>query len=99
MRRRTWTASAVVQLVGAVCVWSASRILSAPGPALFATGLVLLAPGGLLSLVIVEKLLGSCRLTLSRMPWAELVLTLSINAALWWSVAKAWKAIRYTEGS
>ncbi|PYX55316.1 MAG: hypothetical protein DMG76_18615 [Acidobacteria bacterium] len=61
---------------------------------LFVTGLVLLAPGGLLNLVIVEKLLWSSRLTLSGMTWAELVLTLTINAALWWSVARAWKAIR-----
>ena len=51
MSRRAWTAFVVVQLVGAVCVWSGPRILSAPGPVLFVTGLVLLAPGGLLSLV------------------------------------------------
>jgi hypothetical protein len=49
MSRRPWTAFAVVQLVGAVCVWSGPRILSAPGPVLFVTGLVLLVPGGLLS--------------------------------------------------
>ena len=94
MSRRAWTAFVVVQLVGAVCVWSGPRILSAPGPVLFVTGLVLLAPGGLLSLVIVEKLLWSSRLTLSGMTWVALLLTLAINAALWWSVAKAWKAIR-----
>ena len=83
-----------MQLVGAVCVWSGPRILSAPGPVLFLSGLVLLAPGGVLSLVLVEKLLWSSRLTLSGMTWVELALTLAINAALWWSVAKAWKAIR-----
>ena len=94
MSRRAWTAFAVVQLVGAVCVWSGPRILSAPGPVLFVAGLVLLAPGGVLSLVIVEKLLWSSGLTLSGNTWAELVLTLTINAALWWSVATAWKAIR-----
>lgn len=94
MSRRAWVAFAVVQLVGAVCVWSGPRILSAPGPVLFFSGLVLLAPGGLLSLVIVEKLLWSSRLTLSGMAWVELALTLVLNAALWWSVAKAWKAIR-----
>jgi hypothetical protein len=91
---RGWTAFAVVQLLGAVCVWSGPRILTAPGPVLFLSGLVLLAPGGVLSLVIVEKLLWSSPLTLSGMTWAELVLTLAINAALWWSAAKAWKAIR-----
>jgi hypothetical protein len=67
MSRRTWTAFAVVQLVGVVCVWSGPRILTAPGPVLFLSGLVLLAPGGLLSLVLVEKLLWSSRLTLSGM--------------------------------
>lgn len=55
MSWRGWTAFAVVQLVGVVCVSSGPRILTAPGPVLFVTGLVLLAPGGLLSLVIVEK--------------------------------------------
>jgi hypothetical protein len=91
---RGWTVFTAVQLVGVVCVWSGPRILSAPGPVLFVTGLVLLAPGGLLSLVIVAKLLWSSRLTLSGMTWVELVLTLAINAALWWLAAKAWRAIR-----
>ncbi len=85
---------AAVQLVGAVCVWEGPRILTAPGPVLFLSGLILLAPGDLLSLVLVEKLLWSSRLTLSGMSWVELALTLAINASLWWSVAKAWKAIR-----
>ena len=67
--------------VGAVCVWEGPRILSASGPVLFVGGLVLLAPGGLLSLVLVEKLLWSSRLTLSGMTCVELVLTLAINAA------------------
>jgi hypothetical protein len=91
---RGWTAFAVVQLLGAVCVWSGPRILSAPGPVLFVTGLVLLAPGGVLSLVIVEKLLWGSRLTLSGMTWVELALPLAINAVLWWLAAKAWRAIR-----
>ncbi len=91
---RGWTAFAAVQMVGAVCVWEGPRILTVPGPVLFLSGLVLLAPGGLLSLVIVEKLLWSSRLTLSGMTWVELVLTLAINAALWWLAAKAWRAIR-----
>lgn len=85
---------AVVQLVGAVCLWEGPRILTAPGPVLLLSGLVLLAPGGLLSLVLVEKLLWSSRLTLSGMTWVELALTLTINAALWWLAAKAWRAIR-----
>jgi hypothetical protein len=47
-----------VQLVGAICVSESEgpRILTAPGPVLFVTGLVF-APGGLLGLVIEEKLL------------------------------------------
>jgi membrane protein implicated in regulation of membrane protease activity len=57
--------------------------MSAPGPVLFVVGLILLAPGGLLSLVIVEKLLWSSGLTLSGMTWTELVLTLAINAVIW----------------
>ena len=92
---RGWTAFAAVQLVGAVCVWAGPRILTAPGPVLFLSGLVLLAPGDLLSLVLVEKLLWNTRLTLSGMTWAELVLTLAINAVLWWAVAKGWRAIRF----
>ena len=40
---------AVVQLVGAFCVWEGPRILTAPGPVLFLSGLVLLAPGAPLS--------------------------------------------------
>src|SRR5882762_9771097 len=94
MSWRGWTAFAVVQLVGAFCVWSGPRILSASGPVLFLSGLVLLAPGGVLSLVIVEKLLWSSRLTLSGMTWVELALTLALNAALWWLASKAWRAIR-----
>lgn len=69
MSRRGWIAFAAVQLVGAVCVWSGPRILSAPGPVLFLSGLVLLAPGDLLSLLAVEKLLWGSRLTLSGMTW------------------------------
>src|SRR6202521_4752530 len=94
MSRRGWTAFAAVQLMGAVCVWSGPRILAAPGPVLFLSGLVLLAPGGLLSLVLVEKLLWSSRLTLSGLTWVELALRLAINAALWWLAAKAGRAIR-----
>ena len=37
------------------------------------------------------RLLWNSRLTLSGMTWAELVLRLAINAALWWSV---WMARR-----
>ena len=66
---RGWTAFAVVQLVGTVCVWEGPRILTPPGPVLFLSGLVLLAPGGLLSLVIVERLLWKSGLTLSGMTW------------------------------
>ena len=91
---RGWTAFAAVQLVGVVCVWEGPRIMTAPGPVLFLSGLVLLAPGGLLSLVLVEKLLWSSRLTLPGMTWVELALTLAINAALWWLAAKSWRAIR-----
>jgi|SRR5579883_2573623 len=91
---RGWTAFAVVQVVGAVCVWEGPRIQTAPGPVLLLSGLVLLAPGDVLSLLAVEKLLWNSRLTLSGMTWAELVLTLAINAALWWAVARGWKAIR-----
>lgn len=94
MSRRAWAGFVVVQLVGAVCVWAGPRILTAPGPVLFLSGLVLLAPGDLLSLVLVEKLLWNSRLTLSGLTWAELAVTLAINAALWWAVAKVWKAIR-----
>jgi len=46
MSRRGWTAFAAMQLVGVVCVWSGPLILSASGPVLLVTGLVLLAPGG-----------------------------------------------------
>jgi|SRR5579885_172656 hypothetical protein len=94
MSRRAWAVFAAVQLVGVVCVWSGPRILTAPGPVLFLSGMILLAPGDVLSLLAVEKLLWGSRLTLTGMTLAELVLTLAINAALWWSVAKAWKAIR-----
>jgi hypothetical protein len=70
-----------VQVLGAVCVWTGPSLLSALGPVLFITGLVLLAPGGLLSLMLVEKLLWNSRLTLSGMTWVEFVLTLTLNAA------------------
>ena len=94
MGRRAWAVFAVVQLLGAVCVWSGPRILLAPGPVLFLSGLILLAPGDLLSLALVENLLWNTGLTLSGMTWAELFLTLAINAALWWGVAKGWREIR-----
>ena len=93
MSRRAWAVFAVVQVVGAVCVWFGPHP-TASGPVLFLSGLILLAPGDLLSLVIVEKLLWNTRLTLSGMTWAELFLTLAINAALWWSVAKGWRVVR-----
>src|ERR1700694_3790025 len=91
---RGWTAFAAVQLVGVVCVWEGPRIMTAPGPVLFLSGLVLLAPGGLLSLVLVEKLLWGSRPPLPEMSGLELPLTLAINAPLWWLAARAWRAIR-----
>jgi hypothetical protein len=94
MSRRTWTAFAVVQLLGVACVWSGPHILSAPGPVFFGAGIILLQPGGLAAVMLVEKLLWMSPVTLPQMTWIELVLTLAINAALWWSVAKGWKAIR-----
>jgi len=41
MSSRPWVAFVAVQLVGAVCVWSGPRILSAPGPVLFFSGVAL----------------------------------------------------------
>jgi hypothetical protein len=94
MSRRVWTAFAVVQGLGVLLVWAGPRIMTAPGPVLLGAGIILLQPGGLVSVVIVEKLLWMSRVTLPQMTGIELVLTLAINAALWWSVARGWKAIR-----
>jgi hypothetical protein len=44
--------------------------------------------------MLVEKLLWMNPVTLRQMTWIELVLTLAINAGLWWSIARVWRAIR-----
>jgi hypothetical protein len=37
------------------------------------------------TVILVEKLLWMSRVTIPQMHWIELVLTIAINAALWWS--------------
>jgi uncharacterized membrane protein YjjB (DUF3815 family) len=94
MSRRVWTIFAVVQVVGAVSIWVAPHWKTDPALALFAFGIIVLQPGGLVAVMLVEKLLWMSRFTIPQMHWIELVLTVAINAGLWWSVARIWKAIR-----
>ncbi|HEY3768912.1 MAG TPA: hypothetical protein VGN44_09575 [Candidatus Angelobacter sp.] len=56
-------------------------------------GIILLQPGGLAAVMLVEKLLWMSPVTIPQMHWIELVLTVAFNAGLWWSIAKAWRAI------
>jgi len=84
----------VVQVVGVVSIWAGPHWKTDPGLALFGFGIVLLQPGGLAAVMLVEKLLWMSRVTIPQMHWIELVLTVAINAALWWFAARGWQAIR-----
>ena len=94
MSRRAWTIFAVVQVVGVVSIWAGPHWKTDPGLALFGFGIILLQPGGLAAVMVVEKLLWMGPFTLRQMNWIELVLTVAFNAGLWWSVARVWRAIR-----
>jgi len=94
MSRRVWTIFAVVQVVGVVSIWAAPHWKTDPALALFGFGIVLLQPGGLVAVMLVEKLLWMRGVTLPQMTWIELVLTVVFNAGLWWSIARVWRAIR-----
>ena len=84
----------MVQVVGLVSIWAGPHWKTDPGLALFGFGIVLLQPGGLAAVMLVEKLLWMSRVTIPQMHWIELGLTVAINAGLWWSVARVWRAIR-----
>jgi hypothetical protein len=94
MSRRAWTIFTVVQVVGAVSIWAGPHWKTDPGLALFGFGIILLQPGGLAAVMLVEKLLWMSPVTLRQMTWIELALTVAINAGLWWSIARVWRAIR-----
>jgi len=83
MSRRALTIFTVVQVVGVASIWAGPHWKTDPGLALFSFGIILLQPGGLAAVMLVEKLLWMSRVTLPQMTWIELVLTVAINAGLW----------------
>jgi hypothetical protein len=94
MSRRAWTIFTVVEVVGVVSIWAGAHWKTDPGLALFGFGIILLQPGGLAAVMLVEKLLWMSRVTIPQMHWIELPVTVAINAGLWRSVARVWRAIR-----
>ncbi len=82
MNRKLWTIFLIVQTVGEVCSWVGSHIASSPGPPLFVIGFILLLPGRVLSVLIVEKLLWNA-LSVSQMTMAEVPLELAIDLIVW----------------
>jgi hypothetical protein len=94
MSHRTWTIFTVIQVVGLVSIWAAPHWKTDPAPALLVFGIMLLQPGGVAAVMLVEKLLWMSGVTIPQMHWIELVLTVAFNAGLWWSIARAWRAIR-----
>ena len=85
MSHRGWTAFAIVQLTGEVCAWAAPHFLSWSGPALWASGFILLLPGDVLSTLLVERLLWQGSLTLFQLSLLEIPAAVAINAAVWWA--------------
>jgi len=61
MSRRAWTIFTLVQVVGLVSIWVAPHRKTDPALALFAFGIILLQPGGLAAVMLVEKLLWMSR--------------------------------------
>ncbi len=94
MSRRAWIIFTLVQVVGLVSIWIAPHWKTDPALALFAFGIIILQPGGRAAVMLVEKLLWMSRVTIPQMHWIELPVTVAINAGLWWSVARVWRAIR-----
>ncbi len=94
MRRRAWTIFTVIQVVGLVSIWAEPHWKTDPALALFAFEIILLQPGGLAAVMLVEKLLWMSRVTIPQMHWIELVLTVAFDAGLWLLVAKGWRVIR-----
>jgi hypothetical protein len=94
MSRRAWTIFTLVQVVGLASIWTAPHWKTDPALALFAFGIIILQPGGLAAVMLVEKSLWMTPVTFRQMHWIELVLTVAFNAGLWLLVAKGWRAIR-----
>ncbi|HZQ66877.1 MAG TPA: hypothetical protein VFA68_00040 [Terriglobales bacterium] len=93
MSRRAWTIFTLVQVVGLTSAWL-QHPPSAASSFLWGTGFVLLFPGDVLGAWTVEKLFWQSCVSLSSMNVISAVFWLAINAGVWWSVARVWRAIR-----
>ena len=75
----------MVEVVGAVSIWAAPHWKTDPALGLLTFGIILLQPGGLAAVMLVEKLLCMSPVTIPQMTWVELVLAVAFNAGLWWT--------------
>jgi len=93
LSRRTWVFFLTIQTVGEVCLWAAHLFLSAVGPSLLLIGIVLMLPGLLVSVVVVEKLLWMTSITVHQMLILEVPVAVAINAAVWLALVRLYRVL------
>lgn len=92
---RTWTIIfAMVQSIGIACSWLWQHAPADIGVALWGTTLVLLIPGNFLASWMVERLFWRSGLSLASLGILSTLLLFTINALLWFALAKAFRHIR-----
>jgi hypothetical protein len=100
MRLRAWViVFVVVQVLGIACSWFWNHPTSGISSLLWGTALVVLFPGNILSAWAVEALLWKSHLSLPLMGFISTVLTVTINAVVWWVVVKGTQAVHARFGS
>jgi hypothetical protein len=100
MRLRAWViVFVVVQVLGVACSWFWNHPTSAGSSLLWGTALVVLFPGNIVGAWLIEALLWKSRLSLPTMGFISTVLTVAINAVVWWLAVKGIQAIHARLGS
>ena len=98
-RRAAVLAFSTTQLIGVVCSWLWQHVPGDIGMPMWGGALILLVPGNFLSPWLVEKLFWRSGLSLTSMGIISTLFLLIINAAVWYSVARAIGAIIARRGT
>jgi hypothetical protein len=93
-RHRVAVVFCVVQLVGIACSWLYDHPPSAASPFLWNTAFMVLFPGNIIGVLIIEKIFWHHRLSLLTMDVAAAVAVVAINACCWLVVALMIEAVR-----
>lgn len=94
VRRATVWAFSAAQLIGVACSWLWQHVPDDMGMPMWGVALILLVPGSLLSPWIVELLVWRTGLSLTTIGILSTLLLLIINAAVWFAVTRAVRAVK-----